>query len=191
MNTRITKGLLVGLILLTTACGRQMDGNVYTSSATTGKVLKGTVISAMPVKIKDSDKLGNNVVGGVAGGVGGGLAGSLIGGGRGNDIATVGGVVAGAVLGSLLQDKLSTSDGMQYVVQLDSSQKKERKAKVKKIEYSGGKSVDREISDSTQVAETESDAISVVQGKEPIIAVGQRVLVMYNDDRTRIIPAGM
>ncbi len=193
-TTRPTRTLIAvsGLLLLLTGCGRDIGGSTYTSGNTVGKVIYGTVISARPVTVKDNDKLENNTLGGVAGGALGGVGGSGIGKGNGQNLATVGGVIAGAVLGAAIQDQLSTSDGMEYIVQLDKAQKKSPAAagsvSTSKYNISGRDSVADDIKDSIDVAQTESDAIAVVQRDEAPIAVGSRVVIVYSDDRPRVVP---
>jgi outer membrane lipoprotein SlyB len=174
-------------VVALSGCGRNMDSTVYQSSSPSGKVLQGTVISAKAVKIKDSERLSDNAVGGIGGGLIGGILGSEIGRGKGNAIATVGGVVAGAVAGAAAEDHLSTTEGMEYVVRIDSAQKKRTKSKTRKIKTTDG-SVDQDVSDSVSVTETETDLISVVQGDDVVFRPGQRVLIIYNNDRPRLSP---
>ncbi|MFN5352127.1 MAG: glycine zipper 2TM domain-containing protein [Alphaproteobacteria bacterium] len=181
--------LLVILTLFLSSCGRNMDSTVYSSSSTVGKVLEGTVINARPITIKDSDKLEKNALGGLAGGVAGGVGGNAIGKGHGNTAATVGGVIAGAVLGAVVQDQLSTSKGMEYVVRIDKKYANSIPTKTKKKQIKlGDNSIDADVKDSISVEDTKTDLISVIQGTDIIFQAGQRVLVIYNNDRPRLAP---
>ena len=176
--------------LLLSACARNMSQDVYSSSAPVGKVQRGTVISARNVTIKDNDKLGSGP-GTLVGGVAGGVAGSTIGKGNGNTLATVGGALAGAALGAVIEDQLTTQNGIEYIVQLDSTTKSlpKSKTKQKEITLNDGTSISADIKQSIDVAETESDVISVIQSADQPIPVGARVLLVYNDDRPRIVLA--
>lgn len=180
--------LLATATMMVASCSRNLSSSTYTSSNPVGKVVYGTVISARQVTVKDTDRLQDNTVGGLAGGVAGGVAGSTIGKGSGNAVATVGGAIAGAVLGAVIQDQLGTSSGTEYIVQLDSAQKVA--SNVSKKEYRMGKtdSVKSDINQSIQMADTQSQALAVVQQDEVVIAPGTRVVVVYSDDRPRIVP---
>lgn len=182
----IKKVAVLGAMLLTlSACGRNMNSNAYVSSSTSGKVIEGTVISARPVVIKDSEKLGQNTTGGALGAVGGGVIGNQFGSGGGNLAATVGGAIAGAVIGAVVEDQLSTSDGFEYVVRIDSGKSKSSKTKTSRRINS---KVSDDVQDSINVADTETNMISVVQGNDVVFHVGQRVFVVYSDDRPRLTP---
>lgn len=176
--------------MMFTGCARNMASNVYTSSAPVGKVLEGTVISSRPVTIKDSDKLQDNTLGMLGGGLVGGLAGSGVGKGTGNSLAIAGGAIAAAVAGSMLQSKLSSSQGMEYVVRLDAKYVNNTpQATVEKRKITiGESSIDEDIKDSIAVANTKTDLLSVVQGNDIVFAPGQRVLVIYSNDRPRLAP---
>lgn len=183
--------LLIAAAFGLSACSRNMDSNTYTSSSSVGKVVYGTVVSARGITIKDKENLSDNVLGGAAGGVMGGVAGSAIGSGSGQSAATVGGVIAGAVLGAMLEDELSTSSGFEYIVQLDAPKKPNTTASRSndRISVTRGKSVESDVMDAAIPNETASDAVSVIQQDDVMIAPGTRVMVVYRDDRTRIIPA--
>jgi len=177
---------MIAVLALANGCSRNLSSNTVTSNATVAKVVYGTVVSARQVTVKDTEKLQDNVLGGAAGGVAGGVAGSAIGGGTGKGLATIGGAIAGAMLGALAQDELGTSSGTEYVVQLDGA-KTSSKAK-SQYNISRGNSVSNDVNQSIQMADTESQAIAVVQSDETVIAPGTRVMVVYADDRPRVVP---
>lgn len=178
--------LLISALVLT-GCNRNMGSNTYTSSSAAGVVLEGTVVSVRQVTIKDSDKLQDNALGGVAGGAVGGVAGSTIGKGKGSTVGAVGGAVAGAVLGALIQDELSTSQGYEYVVKLDKADDAEEAEATATItrKYSSEKVQDK-LKNQIKTKGTSSRLISVVQGQDVVLNPGQRVYVIYSDDRPRL-----
>jgi outer membrane lipoprotein SlyB len=179
---------LTGFVL--SGCARNMGSNVYTSSAVTGKVIEGTVVSARAVVIKDSDKLTDNTIGMLGGGLIGGLGGNLLGKGKGNTLSTAGGAIAGAAVGSIIQDRLSTSNGMEYVVRIAPQYRSDVPTTINKtVITSGNQSVDDEVKGATSVANTKTDLISVVQGADTVYNPGQKVLIMFNNDRPRITGA--
>lgn len=187
--TRLLALTLTALVTLS-ACSRNMDSQTYTSSSSVGKVVYGTVVSARGITIKDKENLSDNAMGGLAGGVAGGVAGSAIGSGTGNTAATVGGAIAGAVLGAVIEDQLSTSSGFEYIVQLDAPKTPKTTASRSndRIAVTRGKSVESDVMDAAIPNETASDAISVIQQDDVMIAPGTRVMVVYRDDRARIVP---
>lgn len=169
-------------------CARNLNANVYTSDAAVGKVLEGTVVSATPVTVKNTDKLENNGLGLLGGGVVGGLAGSGVGKGTGNTLAIAGAALAGAAIGSVIQDKLGTNNGMQYVVRLDPKYVDNSVVTEEKHRVSiGNNSVDDDVKNSIGVVNTKTDLLSVVQGNDVLFQPGQRVLIVYNNDRPRLV----
>lgn len=178
---------LIATAAFATACARNLDGSTYTSGNTVGKVTYGTIVSARTVTVKDHDKLEQNALGGLAGGVAGGVAGSTIGGGSGRTLSTIGGAVLGSVAGAYAQDQLSTQSANEYIVQLDSPRYTNTATK-KNVTLKGNDTVAQDIKDSMHTAETESDAIAIVQTDEIMLTPGTRVMVVYNDDRPRVIP---
>lgn len=177
-------------MLVLTGCASDRNSSSYVSSSTVGKVLEGTVLSSRPVTINESDNLQGNTAGLIGGGILGGIGGSAIGKGKGNYAATAGAAVAGAALGSLAQKYLGKSDGMEYVVRLDPKYvKKSASSTVTKSHLSyGNKSVQEQLNESMDLTDTQTDLISVVQGKDVIFQPGQRVLIIYSDDRPRLAP---
>jgi outer membrane lipoprotein SlyB len=165
------------LALVLASCARDLSSNVYTSDSTLSLTVEGVVVSARPVTVKNTDKTGDNTGGMLAGGVMGGVLGSNVGKGGGNAIATVGGALAGAAAGAVLQDKLGTSKGYEYMVKVDTS-------KIKSDYYEGSPAMRAAISSAAT-----SGLITVVQGTDVVIPAGQKVYVIFSDSRTRIIPA--
>lgn len=181
--------LVLCAALIITGCARNMNSNTYTSGSSGGLVLEGTVVSARAITIKDNDKLQDNAIGGIAGGAAGGIGASNIGKGSGNTAATAGGVIAGAVIGALIQDQLSTSQGMEYVVKLKESVDAPDNTKHTEINHTRNASVQDKIKNSIKTTGTKSNMISVVQGMDQVFSPGQKVYVIYSDDRPRLAPA--
>jgi outer membrane lipoprotein SlyB len=183
--------LSVALATLTlSGCARNMDSGTYVSSDAAGVVVEGVVVSARPVTIKETDKLQDNALGGLAGGVAGGAIGNTIGGGSGKTVATVGGAIGGAVLGAMIQDQLSSSDGMEYVVKVSKqNQNTDGRTYTSKDSISiNGSKIQQKITDNLDT-NMKTELISVVQGKDVVFQPGQRVYVIYTDGRPRLTAA--
>lgn len=189
IKTSLVAVSLAGVLLLS-ACARNMQGDVYSSGSSVGKVVYGTVVSARQVTIKDNEDPNNNGLGAIAGGVAGGVGGSEIGKGKGSVIGAIGGALAGAMIGAVAEDQLSTTSGYEYIVELDAPKKPKSIAvhKKEKLNVSTGKnSVESDVMDAAMPEETASDAISVIQQDDQPIPEGSRVMVIYRDDRARIV----
>lgn len=182
--------LVISLALVVSGCARNMNSTTYTSSSAGGVVLEGTIVSARAVTIKDTDKLQDNALGGLGGAAVGGVAGNSVGGGKGRTAATVGGALAGAVAGALIQDQLSTSEGMEYIVKLDKGNDAPNpNEKTATIHHVRESTVEDKMRNQIKTEGTKSSLISVVQGKDVIYTPGQHVYVVYSDDRPRITGA--
>ncbi len=176
--------------LMLTSCARDMSSDVYTDSNAVGKVLEGKVLSARQVTVKSSDKLQDNTLGMIGGGLLGAVAGSSVGGGTGKGLAAVGGGLLGATAGAYAQDKLGTSKGIEYVVRIDKKYVSSIPRNVHRKQISvGDNSVDQDVKQSIAVEDTKTDLISVVQGTDTMFQAGQKVLIIYNNDRPRLAAA--
>lgn len=182
--------LILVLSTLVAGCARNINSTTHTSSALSGKVLSGVVISARPVVIKDHDRLSGNTTGAAMGALTGGVLGNTMGKGSGNTAAMALGAVAGGVAGAMLEDHLTTQNGMEYVVQLDKKNLTNNRKTIKHhIHRSAGHvTMDQSINDSIELEDQVTNMISVVQGNDVIFQPGQRVLVIYSEDRPRLAP---
>ncbi len=172
--------LLISIVLLVSVvsgCARDLSSNVYSSGSTLSLTLDGKVVAVRQVTVKENDKLGNNAGGMLAGGVAGGVLGSTVGSGNGQTVAVVGGALAGAALGAVVEDKLGTAKGYEYVVKVDTS-------KLKSNYYEGNTAMRNAISSATT-----SGVVTIVQGTDTVLSVGQKVYVIFSDDRTRVVAA--
>lgn len=164
------------LSLFLTACARDLSSDVYTSDSTLSLTLEGQVVSVRKITVKENDKNGMGA-GALAGGALGAAGGSAVGSGSGQVAAVVGGAVAGAVLGSVAEGQLGKSDGLEYIVKVDTKN-------LKDDYYEGSGAMRNAISSATT-----SGLVTVVQGTDIVLQEGQKVYVIFSDKRTRIIPA--
>lgn len=165
------------LAIQLSGCARDLSSSTYTSDSTLSLTLEGKVLSVRQVKIKNTDNPSDNVGGALAGGALGAVAGSNAGRGNGQAAAVVGGAVIGAVAGALIQDKLGEQEGFEYIVKIDTS-------KLKSDYYEGTGAMRKAISSATT-----SGLATIVQGKDVVFSKGQKVFVIFSDNRTRIIAA--
>ena len=157
--------LAISLVLVISACSRNMNSGTYTSSSAGGVVLEGTIVSARAVTIKETDKLQNNTLGGLAGGAVGGVAGHSVGNGSGQAIAT----------------------GMEYIVKLAPGNTPPEKTVT--VHHVRDTSVEDKVKNEIKTQGTSSTLLSVAQGKDVIYTPGQHVYIVYSDDRPRITAA--
>ncbi|WBA83213.1 glycine zipper 2TM domain-containing protein [Endozoicomonas sp. GU-1] len=103
---------------LLSGCMTDSTGTTYSSSEARRiqQVSFGTVSELQYVTLEGTE----GAVGTVAGAAIGGIAGSSVGGGRGSDIAAILGGVAGGVLGSRAEKQLTTQQGIEMTIRLDS-----------------------------------------------------------------------
>ena len=168
--------LLLIAIFSISGCARDLSSSTYTSDSTLNIVLEGIVVSSRDIKIKESDRLGDNSAGALGGGLGGGVIGHSSGGGGG---AIVGGAVVGAVAGVLVQEALSTTKGTEFIVKVD-------KSKLSDDYYEGSALMRNAIA-----AAKATGIITIVQSNEKdkskMVQVGENVLIIISENRTRII----
>ncbi len=180
---------LISSAFLLAACAKEMGANSYKSGDTVGKVVHGVIVHAEAVTIRDNDAAKQNGAGILGGAVAGGAAGSTIGQGDGKTLATAGAAIAGAVIGALIEEELSTQQGFQYVVKIDAPSPEgsgtwhTQKNEIRR----GNASIEDDVKRSIQTRQTQSDMISVIQTDEVPLTAGQPVLVIYHDDRPRVV----
>lgn len=110
---------LLALSLLATGCAQNPYGNAYNvgEARQMQNVMEGTVVNLNAVTM-NSD--GESLIGTIAGGAVGAILGSKVGGGSGSDIAAIGGGLAGAALGNKAGDAISTRQGVNITIKLNS-----------------------------------------------------------------------
>jgi outer membrane lipoprotein SlyB len=184
----LTITMTIGALSLTTACARDMSGRTYVDNATTGIVLEGVVVSARQVTVKSSDKAGESMgVGTLGGAAMGGIGGNTLGKGSGNAAATVGGVLIGGLIGHLLEDQLGQSQAMEYIVKVDEDNL-DAAGGDKLVTVNRGNTIKDKVVSNSNI-KTKTKLISVVQGLDQVFSTGQKVYVIYNDNRPRLAPA--
>ncbi|EQD44468.1 outer membrane lipoprotein, partial [mine drainage metagenome] len=96
-----------------------MGGSDYTSTEVRGEqsVRLGTVESVHKVRIQSNDP---GILGALGGGVAGAALGSTVGAGNGNAAATILGALAAGAAGNAAQNALSTENGVEITIRLDS-----------------------------------------------------------------------
>ena len=178
MKSFISKSIAVlSLFAILSGCARDLSDSMYTSDSTFSLTMEGVIVSTRAVKIKDTDKMGNNTGGMLAGGAMGAAVGSGIGGGSGNTMAIVGGAIAGGLAGAAIQGKLGESKGFEYIIKVDTS-------KIKDTYFDGNASM-RNVVATAKL----NGLVTVVQGADSVLGVGQKVYIIYSENRTRVIPA--
>ena len=99
-------------------CVGSQSGQVYSrgNAQQAQRVELGTVQLVKSVKVEGT----KSGLGAVGGAVVGGVAGNQIGGGSGRNWATLGGALAGAAGGAVAEEKVSSYDGLEITIALDS-----------------------------------------------------------------------
>ncbi|WP_297460813.1 hypothetical protein [Ferrovum sp.] len=109
----------LALALLSGCSTPGLGGSDYTTTEVRGEqsVRLGTVESLRKVRIQSNEP---GILGALGGGVAGAALGSTIGGGNGNAAATVLGALAAGAAGDAAQNALSTQNGVEITIRLDS-----------------------------------------------------------------------
>jgi outer membrane lipoprotein SlyB len=128
IEDQITESVMNKAIILTTVLTASLLGGcaqqgLYGTSYSRDQVRQaqtvqyGTIESVTPVVIEGRD---DGVVGAGTGAVVGGIAGNQIGGGSGRTLATVVGAVAGGLVGQRVEKSVTTRQGQELTIRLDS-----------------------------------------------------------------------
>lgn len=112
--------LAAALAATLSGCFTRESANVYdrNEAGREQTVRMATVDSVRKVTIQGKP----SPIGAIAGGATGGIAGSTVGQGRGSDVAGVLGAVAGTVAGKAIEEKVTSKDGLEITVRLDSGE---------------------------------------------------------------------
>ncbi len=114
-NLIIKIGLPASLFALITACTPNISPDVIqsTNANEVTNTVPGKIVNMKVITVKGTD----NSIGMIAGGAAGAVAGSAIGGGdRMPILGGIGGALLGGAAGNAIQDKMSSQQGMQYIV---------------------------------------------------------------------------
>lgn len=176
MKKIVLSALLAALSITLVACAPNISPDTISASNANQvqTALEGVIISKRPVTVKgDSNLLGTGL-----GAVAGGLAGSTVGGGKGKALATLGGAVLGGAAGNVIQDKMETQQGIEYIVKL--TQEEGPSTTIS----SSGSSTEGDFhskNSNKTVISTKSAPntyVTIVQGQgAQVLSVGQKVLV--------------
>ena len=177
--------LAVALSLGLTACAPNISPDVVSASNANEvqTAVEGVIVSKRVVTVKGD----SNMVGTLAGAVIGAVAGSAVGGGNMRYITGTAGAVGGGVAGNAIEDKLTTQQGIEYMVKLT-----QEEGPTTTISSSGSNSTTK-TDGTTTTGTTKSKNngnttissksaanryVSVIQGQgSQVLAVGQKVLV--------------
>lgn len=171
MLKNIVSCLVISLLLV--SCAGDLSSDVYSSSSTMGLTLKGKVIDKSPIKIKETERFSDNSAGLLLGGAAGGIAASNA--TNGNDIAVIGGAIVAGLFTAVAQDKLGTSNGFQYIVEVDKSTLGDN--------YYEGSRIMRDIVSSART----SGILTIIQNIKNELSLGDNVYVIVTERRARIV----
>jgi outer membrane lipoprotein SlyB len=112
----------ISLMCLTLIC---LSGcETYPDGASYPRSMRGQAMQVHRVRIISVHRVvlrgESSVVGVGAGAVAGGIAGSIIGHGKGSALAAVGGALAGGLIGDAAERKITTKNGVEITVQMNS-----------------------------------------------------------------------
>ena len=159
-----------------TGCTPNISPDVVSASSATEiqNAVEGIVISKRAVTVK-----GDNNVAGTVGGAGlGALGGSQIGGGNTRYVTGLVGAIAGGIAGNMIQDKLTTQQGIEYAIKLDQQESGSATITTQGSTTNGKSKTQSSRSTTISGKSAAKRYITVIQGKgEQEIKVGQRVLV--------------
>ena len=173
MKKSLSKMFLpISIAALLGGCGRDLSTTSYVSSSTFNLTLEGTVLNVRDVTIKEGEGSGENVQGALVGAGIGGVAGGIAGRSGG---AALGGALIGGTIGSIAHS--SATAGYEYVIKLDTSKIQD--------EYYEGNSAMRNVISTARAG----GIVTIAQGTDIRIPVGQKVYVIYSNNRSRVIPA--
>lgn len=123
MNMKKT-ALVLSLVSATllSGCADQYSGTVYRADQAKQiqTVNYGTISKIRPVTIDGNSGVG---VGSIGGAVLGGIAGSTVGGGTGRYLGAAAGAIGGGLLGNAVENKVTTKNGIEIEVRLESGQR--------------------------------------------------------------------
>ena len=114
-------GLVVLASLCLVGCTPDISSNSYNTTSTqqVSQVQKGVVASTTQVKVSGANSAGGNWAGILTGAALGGIGGSMIGQGSASALAAVGGAAVGGVVGDKAENKLTSQEATQYMIQLN------------------------------------------------------------------------
>lgn len=177
----LVSAVAIALSLGLSACAPNISPDVVSASNANEvqTAVEGVIVSKRVVTVKGD----SNAVGTIAGAVIGAVAGSSVGGGNMRYITGTAGAVGGGAAGNMIEDKLTTQQGIEYVVKLA-----QQDSGSTTISTNGGNSTTSANGAKTTGNNNSSTTISsksaanryvnIVQGQgQQVLQVGQKVLV--------------
>lgn len=181
----LVSAIVVALSLGLSACAPNISPDVVSASNANEvqTAVEGVVVSKRIVTVKGD----NNMVGTLAGAVIGAVAGSAVGGGNMRYITGTAGAVGGGAAGNAIEDKLTTQQGIEYVVKL--AQQDSGSTTISTSGQNNGSNTDGTKTTGTSKGNNSSKTtissrsaanryINIIQGQgQQVLQVGQKVLV--------------
>lgn len=169
--------LALGLGL--TGCAPNISPDVVSASSANEvqTAVEGVIVAKHNVTVKGD----SNAAGTLAGAVIGALAGSQVGGGNMRYVTGAAGAAGGGVAGNMIQDKLTTQQGIEYVVKLTQEEGSSTTVTTTgQNSLSGAVNIKGKNSSSTTVSSKSAANryVNVIQGQgQQVLEVGQKVLI--------------
>jgi len=181
----LVSAIAVALSLGLSACAPNISPDVVSASQANEvqSAVEGVVVSKRIVTVKGD----NNMVGTLAGAVIGAVAGSAVGGGNMRYITGTAGAVGGGAAGNAIEDKLTTQQGIEYVVKL--AQQDSGSTTISTTGQNSDFNTDGTKTTGTSKGKNSSSTtissksaasryVNIVQGQgQQVLQVGQKVLV--------------
>ena len=171
----LTSTVIVALSLGLSACAPNISPDVVSASNANEAqtAVEGVIVSKRVVTVKGD----SNMIGTLAGAGLGALAGSAVGGGNMRYATGLAGAVAGGAAGNAIEDKLTTQQGIEYVVKL--AQQDSGTTTITTIGQSTLNTTTKNTSTTTIGRKSAANRyINIVQGQgQQVLQVGQKVLV--------------
>lgn len=176
-KTLLTTALCITLALGLNACANISPDTVTASDANeVQSAVEGVIVSKRNVTVKED----SNAIGTLAGAGIGAVAGSAVGGGNMRYITGIAGAVAGGAAGNAIEDKLTTQQGVEYIVKLA-----QQDSGTTTVKTTGAINTTTTVSGQS----AKNRFVTVVQGQgQQVLNVGQKVLIAgANGGHARII----
>jgi outer membrane lipoprotein SlyB len=171
----LTSAVVVALSLGLSACAPNISPDVVSASNANQAqtAVEGVIVSKRVVTVKGD----SNMIGTLAGAGLGALAGSAVGGGNMRYATGLAGAVAGGAAGNAIEDKLTTQQGIEYVVKL--AQQDSGTTTITTHGQSTSSTTTKNTSTTTIGSKSAANRyINIVQGQgQQVLQVGQKVLV--------------
>ena len=167
MQKILAHAVVLALALSLSACASNISPDTVTASDANDvqTAVEGVIVSKRNVTVKED----SNMVGTLAGAGIGAVAGSAIGGGNMRYITGIAGAVAGGAAGNAIEDKMTTQQGIEYIVKLA-----QQDSGTTTVQTTG-----KSTTTTTVASKSAKDRfVTVVQGQgQQALNVGQKVLI--------------